>query len=136
MLFLVSSGCALRGLLGLTEAAGIPAGVKSTTEWFPKKERAFATGIFNAGTGRAQSFNDVAVTMVNACREAAGEGALSLGELRERVAVEKVARFRDELAGEPGVELFGSHSGNEGPVDGVGVVSLRIAGYDPRQMTW
>jgi selenocysteine lyase/cysteine desulfurase len=48
---------------------------------------------------------------------------------RER---EAVARFRDELAGEPGVELFRSHSGNGGPVDGVGVVSLRIAGYDPR----
>jgi selenocysteine lyase/cysteine desulfurase len=48
---------------------------------------------------------------------------------RER---EAVARFRDELAGEPGVEFFRSHSGNGGPVDGVGVVSLRIAGYDPR----
>jgi cysteine desulfurase/selenocysteine lyase len=49
--------------------------------------------------------------------------------VRER---EAVARFRDELAGEPGVELFRSHSSNEGPDDGVGVVSLRIAGYDPR----
>jgi ACS family hexuronate transporter-like MFS transporter len=40
----------LRGLLGLTEAAGFPAGVKATTEWFPEKERSVAIGWFNAGT--------------------------------------------------------------------------------------
>jgi len=39
-----------RGLLGLTEAAGIPAGVKSTTEWFPAKERSVAIGWFNIGS--------------------------------------------------------------------------------------
>lgn len=40
----------LRGLLGLTEAAGIPAGVKTTTEWFPAKERSIAIGWFNIGS--------------------------------------------------------------------------------------
>ena len=40
----------LRGLLGLTEAAGFPAGVKATTEWFPERERSVAIGWFNAGT--------------------------------------------------------------------------------------
>lgn len=39
-----------RGLLGLTEAAGIPAGVKATTEWFPPKERSVAIGWFNIGS--------------------------------------------------------------------------------------
>ena len=39
-----------RGVLGLTEAAGIPAGVKATTEWFPAKERSVAIGWFNIGS--------------------------------------------------------------------------------------
>jgi ACS family hexuronate transporter-like MFS transporter len=39
-----------RGLLGLSEAGNFPAGVKAVAEWFPKKERALATGIFNSGT--------------------------------------------------------------------------------------
>jgi len=39
-----------RGLLGVTEAANIPAGVKAVSEWFPIEERALAVGIFNAGT--------------------------------------------------------------------------------------
>src|SRR5205085_11862115 len=39
-----------RGLLGLSEAAGIPAGVKATTEWFPAKERSIAIGWFNIGS--------------------------------------------------------------------------------------
>ncbi|MFI5006411.1 MAG: MFS transporter [Solirubrobacterales bacterium] len=36
--------------LGLGEAANFPASIKTVAEWFPKRERAFATGIFNAGT--------------------------------------------------------------------------------------
>ncbi|HEX7643584.1 MAG TPA: MFS transporter [Burkholderiaceae bacterium] len=39
-----------RGLLGLAEAAGIPAGVKATTEWFPAQERSVAIGWFNIGS--------------------------------------------------------------------------------------
>jgi ACS family hexuronate transporter-like MFS transporter len=41
---------AARFALGLGEAANFPAAVKSVAEWFPKKERAFATGIFNSGS--------------------------------------------------------------------------------------
>lgn len=41
---------AARGLLGLGEGGNFPAAVKAVAEWFPKKERALATGIFNAGT--------------------------------------------------------------------------------------
>lgn len=36
--------------LGLGEAGNFPAGVKAVSEWFPKKEKALATGIFNSGT--------------------------------------------------------------------------------------
>ncbi len=35
--------------LGLGESGNFPAAIKSTAEWFPKKERALATGIFNSG---------------------------------------------------------------------------------------
>ncbi len=38
-----------RGLLGVGEAGNFPSAIKTTSEWFPKKERSFATGIFNAG---------------------------------------------------------------------------------------
>ena len=36
--------------LGLGEAANFPAAIKSVAEWFPKRERAFATGLFNGGS--------------------------------------------------------------------------------------
>jgi ACS family hexuronate transporter-like MFS transporter len=39
-----------RFVLGLGEAGNFPAAVKTVAEWFPQKERALATGIFNAGT--------------------------------------------------------------------------------------
>ena len=39
-----------RFILGLGESGNFPAAIKTTAEWFPKKERALATGIFNAGT--------------------------------------------------------------------------------------
>jgi ACS family hexuronate transporter-like MFS transporter len=38
-----------RAALGLGEAGNFPAAIKSVAEWFPKKERALATGIFNSG---------------------------------------------------------------------------------------
>ena len=39
-----------RGLMGLTEAAAIPAGMKAVAEWFPDKEKSIAVGFFNVGT--------------------------------------------------------------------------------------
>lgn len=39
-----------RALLGLGEAANFPACIKTVAQWFPKRERAEATGIFNAGS--------------------------------------------------------------------------------------
>ena len=41
---------AARMLLGVGEGGAFPGGIKAVAEWFPKKERAFATGLFNAGT--------------------------------------------------------------------------------------
>ena len=40
----------VRFALGLGESGNFPAGIKAVAEWFPKKERALAIGIFNAGT--------------------------------------------------------------------------------------
>lgn len=39
-----------RAFLGLGESAIFPASIKTVAEWFPKKERALAAGLFNAGT--------------------------------------------------------------------------------------
>ncbi|WP_276346899.1 MFS transporter [Daejeonella sp. JGW-45] len=39
-----------RASLGIGEAGNFPAAVKAVSEWFPRKERALATGIFNSGT--------------------------------------------------------------------------------------
>jgi ACS family hexuronate transporter-like MFS transporter len=41
---------AARFMLGIGESGNFPAAIKTIAEWFPKKERALATGIFNAGT--------------------------------------------------------------------------------------
>jgi ACS family hexuronate transporter-like MFS transporter len=38
-----------RGSLGITEAGNFPAAIKTVAEWFPQRERALATGIFNSG---------------------------------------------------------------------------------------
>jgi ACS family hexuronate transporter-like MFS transporter len=45
----ISFGIA-RFVLGLGEAGNFPAAIKAVAEWFPRKERALATGIFNSGT--------------------------------------------------------------------------------------
>ncbi len=39
-----------RSLFGMGEAGNFPASIKAVAEWFPKKERALATGIFNSGS--------------------------------------------------------------------------------------
>jgi MFS transporter, ACS family, hexuronate transporter len=39
-----------RILLGLGEGGNFPAAIKTTAEWFPKRERALATGLFNSGS--------------------------------------------------------------------------------------
>lgn len=41
---------AMRSFFGIGEAGNFPASIKTVAEWFPKKERALATGIFNSGS--------------------------------------------------------------------------------------
>jgi ACS family hexuronate transporter-like MFS transporter len=45
----VVSFAVARFALGIGESANFPAAIKSVAEWFPKKDRAFATGLFNSG---------------------------------------------------------------------------------------
>lgn len=56
------------------------------------------SGIFNLGTGRCQSFNDVAVATVNACRQAKGEPVLSLAAMAAQGIIEYIP-FPDALKG-------------------------------------
>jgi ACS family hexuronate transporter-like MFS transporter len=42
-----------RAMLGFGESGNFPSAIKAVAEWFPKKDRALATGIFNAGTNIA-----------------------------------------------------------------------------------
>ncbi|SEW31625.1 MFS transporter [Chitinophaga arvensicola] len=51
----------VRSILGVSEAGNFPAAIKATAEWFPKKERAFATGIFNSGSNIAAVVGPVMV---------------------------------------------------------------------------
>src|SRR6202011_5936460 len=46
----VAGFIAARFALGLGESGNFPAAIKTVAEWFPRRERAFATGIFNSGT--------------------------------------------------------------------------------------
>jgi MFS family permease len=51
MLASAAAGFALaRFALGIGEAGNFPAAIKTVAEWFPRKERALATGIFNSGS--------------------------------------------------------------------------------------
>jgi MFS transporter, ACS family, hexuronate transporter len=60
----VSGFAIARAALGLTEAGNFPAAIKGTAEWFPKKERAFATGIFNSGTNIGAIFAPLTVPFI------------------------------------------------------------------------
>jgi MFS transporter, ACS family, hexuronate transporter len=50
-----------RVMLGLGESGNFPVAIKSVAEWFPKKERALATGIFNSGTNIGAVFAPIIV---------------------------------------------------------------------------
>ncbi len=62
----LTSFAASRVALGFGEAAIFPASIKAVAEWFPKKERALATGIFNAGTSIGAMLTPVVVPWINA----------------------------------------------------------------------
>jgi ACS family hexuronate transporter-like MFS transporter len=54
----------VRAALGLGESAMFPASIKAVAEWFPKKERALATGIFNAGTNLGAVITPLVVPII------------------------------------------------------------------------
>lgn len=81
-----------------------------------------ASGVFNVGTGAAQSFNDVAVATVNACREARGEPALALAELQSQGIIRYIP-FPEDLVGR-----YQSYTQAD-------VSALRAAGYGAQFLT-
>lgn len=60
----VFSFMAARFFLGLGEAANFPACIKTVAEWFPKKERALATGLFNAGSNIGAILGPLAIPVI------------------------------------------------------------------------
>jgi ACS family hexuronate transporter-like MFS transporter len=56
----------VRFLLGLGESGNFPASIKTVAEWFPRSERAFATGIFNAGTNVGAVITPLTVPFITA----------------------------------------------------------------------
>jgi ACS family hexuronate transporter-like MFS transporter len=56
----------VRFVLGLAEAANFPASIKAVAIWFPQKERALATGIFNSGTSVGVIVSGVVVAIATA----------------------------------------------------------------------
>jgi len=50
--------------MGLGQSGLFPASIKAVAEWFPKKERALATGIFNAGTNLGASITPYLVALI------------------------------------------------------------------------
>jgi ADP-L-glycero-D-manno-heptose 6-epimerase len=61
-------------------------------------ERPQLSGIFNVGTGKAQSYNEMAEAVINACRKAAGEAPLPRAELLAKGAIQYMP-FPDALKG-------------------------------------
>jgi ACS family hexuronate transporter-like MFS transporter len=53
-----------RVMLGIGEAANFPASIKAVSVWFPKRERALATGLFNSGTNIGSILTPVAVAWI------------------------------------------------------------------------
>jgi ACS family hexuronate transporter-like MFS transporter len=56
----------VRSALGLAEAGNFPSAIKTVAEWFPKKERALATGIFNSGANIGAIVTPITVPFIAA----------------------------------------------------------------------
>jgi len=74
------------------------------------------SGIFNLGTGQAQSFNDVALATVNTLRASEGKGALTLAEMQQQGLLRYIS-FPEQLKGK-----YQSHTEAD-------IGALRAAGY-------
>ena len=80
------------------------------------------SGIFNLGSGRSQTFNEVAVASLNACRSRDGKSALSLDEMKAQGLIEYVS-FPDALKGK-----YQSYTQAD-------LTNLRSAGYGDEFLT-
>ena len=62
----ISMWCFLvaRGILALGEAGNFPAAIKATAEYFPKKDRAYATSIFNSGASIGALFAPLSIPLL------------------------------------------------------------------------
>jgi len=80
------------------------------------------SGIFNVGTGAAQSFNDVAVATINECRKARGEAPLALAAMREGGLIRYIP-FPEDLKGR-----YQSYTQAD-------ISALRAAGYEAPFLT-
>jgi len=80
------------------------------------------SGIFNVGSGAAQSFNDVAVATVNACRQHAGDAVLSLTDMQAAGVIEYIP-FPGDLKGK-----YQSYTQAD-------IGALRAAGYKAPMLT-
>jgi len=80
------------------------------------------SGIFNLGTGKAQSFNDVAAATINTLRAAQGEGALTLEQMHQQQLIRYIP-FPDALRGK-----YQSYTQAD-------ISALREAGYDQKFLT-
>jgi ADP-L-glycero-D-manno-heptose 6-epimerase len=85
-------------------------------------DHAGTSGIFNLGSGRAQSFNDVAVATVNTLRASEGEAPLSLEDLRQQGLLRYIA-FPEQLKGK-----YQSYTQAD-------ITALRAAGYEQPFLT-
>lgn len=85
-------------------------------------QNAGRSGIFNCGSGAAQSFNDVAVATVNGCRAAAGEPALALADLQSKGIIRYIP-FPGDLKGK-----YQSYTQAD-------LTALRAAGYEQPFLT-
>jgi ADP-L-glycero-D-manno-heptose 6-epimerase len=79
-------------------------------------DRAELSGVFNVGTGRGQSFNEVARATINAIRRSRGDPELTLAQLRAANAIEYIA-FPAQLVGK-----YQSYTQAD-------IAALRAAGY-------
>jgi ACS family hexuronate transporter-like MFS transporter len=98
----VWSFAAARFLLGAGEAGNFPASIKAVAEWFPKRERALATGIFNSATslGTVVAYPVVGWIFLKWGWRAAfiGTGALGLVSLVAWLVIYRVPRQHPWLA--------------------------------------
>lgn len=80
-------------------------------------DHSIISGVYNCGTGMAQSFNDVAVAAINAARKSRNEAPLALAEMQEQSLIDYIP-FPQDLSGK-----YQSYTQ-------ANLAALRAAGYD------